>query len=147
MLGRFQNLGPLRLTDSMRLLFLAYLAASVHAAEKLHPPRQALDSSTNPPLPLTTTFTPPANCFADVSLFSGYGYPTSYSVGVGVGNQFESCTPCWLGLATTSTCFPSAYSSAAVYSPGTCPQGYWTACTSVTSVSAVTKTVATCCPR
>jgi hypothetical protein len=98
-------------------------------------------------LPLTTVFIPPADCFTDVSLLSGYGYPTSYSVGLGPGNEFSDCTPCWLGLASTSTCFPSGWSQSAVFSPGVCPDGYYAACSSINSIGTLSETVATCCPR
>lgn len=103
---------------------------------------------TSPNFPLTTTFTPPPNCFTDVSLFSGYGYPTAYSVGLGVGNEFSACSNCWqwLGLASASTCFPPSYSFSAIFSPGVCPSGYYIACGSTNVLETVTETVATCCP-
>jgi hypothetical protein len=111
----------------------------------------AADQITSATLPLTTIFTPPPNCFTDVSLFTGYNYPTAsnspYSVGLGAGNEFSDCSPCWLGLATTSTCFPSSYSISATYSPGVCPEGYEIACSSVDSNGQALETVATCCPR
>jgi len=114
-------------------------------------PATAADQITSATLPLTTIFTPPRNCFTDVSLFTGYNYPTAsnspYSVGLGAGNEFSNCSPCWLGLATTSTCFPSSYSISATYSPGVCPKGYEIACSSVDSNGQVLETVATCCPR
>jgi hypothetical protein len=111
----------------------------------------AADQITSATLPLTTIFTPPPNCFTDVSLFTGYNYPTAsnspYSFGLGAGNEFSNCSPCWLGLATTSTCFPSSYSISATYSPGVCPEGYEIACSSVDSNGQAFETVATCCPR
>ncbi|KAH8896102.1 hypothetical protein GQ53DRAFT_9200 [Thozetella sp. PMI_491] len=78
---------------------------------------------------------------------SDYGYPTSFTIGLGPGNQFSNCNPCWLGLVSTSTCFPSGYSFSAVFSPGVCPQGYYTACSSVNTIGKIPETVATCCPR
>lgn len=128
--------------SSLVLCLLAVLSCA-----KEQEPRQAAESPTTPYLPLTTTFTPPSNCFTDVSLLSGIGYPISYSVGFGAGNEVSDCSPCWLGLATTSTCFPSGYSSSAIYSPGSCPSNYYVACSSINSIGTVTETVATCCPR
>lgn len=116
-----------------------------------HTTQQELDQAngtpTTPYLALTTVFTPPSNCFTDVSLLSGYGYPTSYSVGLGPGNEFSDCSPCWLGLASTSTCFPSGWSLSATFSPGICPSGYSIACSSINSIGTLAETVATCCPR
>ncbi|RAL62552.1 hypothetical protein DID88_004402 [Monilinia fructigena] len=50
--------------------------------------------------------------------------------------------------AASSTCMPSGFKRATAYyySPGICPTGYNAACSSFSTGSSVTKTVATCCP-
>jgi hypothetical protein len=97
-------------------------------------------------LPLTTVFTPPPSCFTAISQYSPYGYPNSYSVNLAPGD--EGCTACWLGLPTSTNCFPSAWDVSAVYSASVCPQGYHLACSSINRINTTaSETVGTCCPR
>lgn len=99
-------------------------------------------------LPLTTTFTPPAYCFTDVSLISGSGYPGSYTGVLGIANSISvACNPCWLALPSVASCFPPGWNVLATFSPGVCPSGYYIARSSVNSIGTVSETVATCCPR
>ncbi|KAI2632687.1 hypothetical protein GGS26DRAFT_87486 [Hypomontagnella submonticulosa] len=83
--------------------------------------------------PLTTTFTPPANCVASSALYWVKTSSTFY----------------WLhGQPAQSSCFPDNYSPSQdqYYSPGICPHGYTRACESVSSTGGVVTTRATCCP-
>lgn len=75
---------------------------------------------------LTTTFTPPASCLSDLSGTSWNG------------------TVYYLGPASTGSCFPENYEPprSNYYSPGVCPYGYRSACSSVSGAD----TVVTCCP-
>ncbi|KAK0900572.1 hypothetical protein LTR02_009116 [Friedmanniomyces endolithicus] len=74
---------------------------------------------------MTATFTPPPDCLSDVYLYGG--------------DQL-------LG-AQTPSCFPPDWSSLTTvfYSPGVCPSGYWTACSSVVTAETIIETHATCC--
>jgi hypothetical protein len=99
-------------------------------------------------LPLTTVFTPPAECFTDIAWYSPYGYGETSSYNVGIGPlSGPGCSPCWMGLPSSSSCFPPGWDVSAIYSPGKCPMGYTVACSSVNSIGTLTETVATCCPR
>ncbi|KAH8658095.1 hypothetical protein BX600DRAFT_63225 [Xylariales sp. PMI_506] len=82
--------------------------------------------------PLTTTFTPPASCTND---FTNY-----YQMWTGDLGVFDIAGP-----YTTESCFPSGYNPARseYYSPGICPAGYKTACSSVDTNGV---TAVTCCP-
>ncbi|OTB04057.1 hypothetical protein M426DRAFT_321155 [Hypoxylon sp. CI-4A] len=83
--------------------------------------------------PLTTTFSPPADCVASSALYWVNTASTFY----------------WLhGQPGQSSCFPDNYSpyQNQYYSPGICPSGYTRACEEeATSTGAATK--ATCCPQ
>lgn len=87
--------------------------------------------------PLTTTFTAPASCTTATGLYQIWASNTFH---------FEQGP-----LASMADCFPSGYDAAATsqyYSPGICPSGYTTACSSTDVLSAaVTETAYTCCPR
>jgi hypothetical protein len=85
---------------------------------------------------LTSTFTPPSSCissFVNVYLMNPPILGTEYHAG---------------GPVSTDRCFPSNYGDARTdyYSPGICPAGYMSACTSLNAAGAVTETVVTCCP-
>jgi hypothetical protein len=82
---------------------------------------------------LTTVFTPPSSCLASSALWWIY---TGYNV-----YQLQ-------GPPDLQNCFPPSYvpNSTAYYSPGVCPSGYTTACTSFNTVGTVTDTLYTCCP-
>ncbi|KAI0384634.1 hypothetical protein F5Y04DRAFT_277364 [Hypomontagnella monticulosa] len=84
--------------------------------------------------PLTTTFTPPADCVASSALYWVRTSSTFY----------------WLhGQPAQSSCFPDNYSpyQDQYYSPGICPAGYTRACESVSTSGGVATTRATCCPQ
>ena len=83
---------------------------------------------------LTTTFTPPSSCLAAISTI---GWSSE-----GDGGFF------FAGPYTTSGCMPPnfQFASTAYYSPGICPDGYTTACSSLNIIGAVSETVVTCCP-
>ncbi|KAI1374846.1 hypothetical protein F4677DRAFT_158382 [Hypoxylon crocopeplum] len=85
--------------------------------------------------PLTTSFTPPADCTASSALYWVNTVSTFY----------------WLhGPPLQSSCFPDSYSpyQNQYYSPGICPAGYTRACESVSTSGAVhAATRATCCPQ
>ncbi|KAJ4397303.1 hypothetical protein N0V93_001527 [Gnomoniopsis smithogilvyi] len=86
--------------------------------------------------PLTTTFTAPASCTTATGLYQIWDSNTYH---------FEQGP-----LASMTDCFPSGYDASAsqYYSPGICPSGYTTACSSTDVLSAtVTETAYTCCPR
>ncbi|KAJ4421870.1 hypothetical protein N0V82_003470 [Gnomoniopsis sp. IMI 355080] len=86
--------------------------------------------------PLTTTFTAPASCTTATGLYQVWASNTYH---------FEQGP-----LASMTDCFPSGYdaSISQYYSPGICPSGYTTACSSTDILSAtVTETAYTCCPR
>ncbi|KAN0104895.1 hypothetical protein V8E51_010640 [Hyaloscypha variabilis] len=85
---------------------------------------------------LTTTFTPPTSCLTSFST-------TEWStVATGVGFFFAG------PFLTTSGCMPPnfQFTSTAYYSPGVCPDGYTSACTSLSSIGTVSETIVTCCP-
>ncbi|KAI0852114.1 hypothetical protein F5Y00DRAFT_207366 [Daldinia vernicosa] len=85
--------------------------------------------------PLTTTFTPPADCVASSALYWVNTASTFY----------------WLhGRPGQSSCFPDDYSpyQNQYYSPGVCPSGYTRACESIsTQDDTIVATRATCCPQ
>ena len=97
------------------------------------------------PPALTTTFTPSPSCTIDI-----YDVADT-SAGCVAGTVPVACHYYQLGVTTpNSNCFPPGWSpsSTAFFSPGlVCPQGYTTACSSVTTVDGGAKeTRATCCP-
>ncbi|KAI1481238.1 hypothetical protein F4774DRAFT_407957 [Daldinia eschscholtzii] len=85
--------------------------------------------------PLTTSFTPPADCVASSALYWVNTASTFY----------------WLhGRPGQSSCFPDDYSpyQNQYYSPGICPSGYTRACESRSiEGDTVVATRATCCPQ
>ncbi|KAH8647670.1 hypothetical protein BX600DRAFT_475705 [Xylariales sp. PMI_506] len=93
--------------------------------------------------PLTTTFTPPSTCNINV-------YNTVSTAEVcGPSSNVHACQYYQLGdQASTSVCLPSGWDplSVAYFSPGICPDGYTTACSSTVSTSGTVETHATCCP-
>ncbi|KAH7137800.1 hypothetical protein EDB81DRAFT_901486 [Dactylonectria macrodidyma] len=82
---------------------------------------------------LTTTFTPAASCVSSLTDIYADEYGAMYG-----------------GPLTTDGCFPAHYAYALTnyYSPGICPDGYTTACSSTTPVGegSAVETVVTCCP-
>ncbi|KAK1754369.1 hypothetical protein QBC47DRAFT_216898 [Echria macrotheca] len=83
--------------------------------------------------PLTTTFVAPTTC------------PTSFS-----NTYVDERTVLAIGpLRKHTECFPKNFVAVRdfYYSPGVCPAGYETACSSFNSAGTVTETVVTCCPR
>lgn len=82
----------------------------------------------NTPIPLTTTFTPPADCLASLTSSSGT-----------------------LQLGANSTCLPAGADNAefdVTFSPAwICPSGWIVASLSSISISTLTETVAACCPQ
>ncbi|KAJ6095651.1 hypothetical protein N7486_006397 [Penicillium sp. IBT 16267x] len=99
---------------------------------------------TSAPSPLTTTFTPPADCFTDayhIQWWEGTDYYTPVSA---------TYTWWWvsLGARDWNTCFPSGFSTATTsyFSPGLCPSGYTAAGVSELSLDSNIETRATCCP-
>jgi hypothetical protein len=81
--------------------------------------------SSFPFVPLTTTFTPPAEC-------AGLYLTRDYLTVIGGAN----------------TCFPPGFTTAekSFFSPGlVCPSGYWSACHDTTGVSSIS--TVTCCPQ
>jgi hypothetical protein len=99
-----------------------------------------------PPIPLTTTFTPPSNCLGqyDLDLYTSSSTPLRPVI--------HAPFPLY-----TKSCFPSSYVElvwdgyAYFYSPGVCPSGYTSACTpyllSIPVAIASGETAAQCCPR
>ena len=84
--------------------------------------------------PLLSKFAPAASCASYTGMTVFY---------VGTTNFF------WAeGPMSTQGCYPSSYSPgpADYYSPGLCPSGYTSACTSLNSIGTVTETIHTCCP-
>ncbi|KAI0133417.1 hypothetical protein F4776DRAFT_135439 [Hypoxylon sp. NC0597] len=85
--------------------------------------------------PLTTSFTPPADCTASSALYWVNTASTFY----------------WLhGRPGQSSCFPDNYSpyQNQYYSPGICPAGYTRACESASwGGDNIATTRATCCPE
>ncbi|KAJ5914858.1 hypothetical protein N7504_003741 [Penicillium tannophilum] len=99
---------------------------------------------TSAPIALTTTFTPPADCFTDsyhIQWWDGVNYYTPVSA---------TYTWWWvsLGARDWSTCFPSDFASATTsyFSPGLCPSGYTAAGLTELSLDSNIETRATCCP-
>ncbi|KAH6887097.1 hypothetical protein B0T10DRAFT_563318 [Thelonectria olida] len=86
---------------------------------------------------LTTTFTPAESCLS--SLSNTYAEPGDMGAMYG-------------GPLSTDGCFPDRYAYARTnyYSPGICPDGYTTACSSTIAAKGeggAVETVVTCCPR
>ncbi|KAI1084656.1 hypothetical protein F5B20DRAFT_575976 [Whalleya microplaca] len=84
--------------------------------------------------PLTTSFTPPADCLASTALYWVNTASTFY----------------WLhGKPYQSSCFPANYSpyQSQYYRPGVCPGGYTQACGSLTGSGASIMSRAVCCPE
>jgi len=84
---------------------------------------------------LTTIFTPASSCLYEMAQFDGSSFGTLL-----------------LGPDPTPTeCYPKGWQpvSTFYFSPGICPSGFTTACTTslISSSGQVTETVATCCPR
>ncbi|PYI09654.1 hypothetical protein BO78DRAFT_415582 [Aspergillus sclerotiicarbonarius CBS 121057] len=88
-----------------------------------------MTTSTTSPLPLTTTFTPPASCLSDIWAVNSTGL-------------------IWMNLGPTDTaeCLPSGWGPSTYFSPGLCPSGYIIAKTIEYIGSNTTETAATCCP-
>ncbi|PVI00575.1 hypothetical protein DM02DRAFT_655320 [Periconia macrospinosa] len=83
-------------------------------------------------LPLTTTFTPPADCWETPKRSGG---PTQWFI---AGGGF------------TTSCFPLAFpfsETSIVYSPGICPAGWTSACPETATIGSSTLEVAYCCPQ
>ncbi|KAJ6019256.1 hypothetical protein N7522_001323 [Penicillium canescens] len=98
------------------------------------------------PLPLTTSFSPPAACTTDtwyIEYLSGTNY---YDTAIDASDSGW-----WLSQGPTdwSSCFPSGYATNtnSYFSPGVCPSGYWVADQSVESINDNVETRATCCPK
>ncbi|KAH8669134.1 hypothetical protein BX600DRAFT_435636 [Xylariales sp. PMI_506] len=92
---------------------------------------------------LTTTFTPPTTC--NVNVYDILATDEDCVAGTSV----VACAYFQLGdQASTSACLPSAWepSTLAYFSPGVCPDGYQTACSSVVTSDGTAETQATCCP-
>jgi len=86
--------------------------------------------------PLTTTLRAPSSCTTPA--------PQLYQV-----RSRDSSSYVQGPLFTAgSDCFPKGYDPAPAnyYSPGWCPAGYTTACSSLASVSTATETAVICCP-
>ncbi|KAI0827818.1 hypothetical protein F5Y06DRAFT_302425 [Hypoxylon sp. FL0890] len=87
--------------------------------------------------PLTTTFTPPADCLSQGVGIARYSTAESYNYYLTAGPSHSTCFP--------SSSFPvlSSY-----YSPGICPYGYSAACSyrNTYSFGSTTETTVTCCP-
>jgi LPXTG-motif cell wall-anchored protein len=79
---------------------------------------------------LTTTFTPPSPCL------STYYFDAIGASVLGPESGYASC-------------FPSGWAqgSSNYFSPGVCPSGYVTACSSFNTLASGLETVITCCPR
>ena len=94
------------------------------------------------PPELTTIFTPPAGCLDPNNIIDVWTTVCNYGP--------ASCEYQLLGQPPDSpkTCMPPSYNPSGnnYYSPGLCPSGYVTACSSVNSIGSLTETVATCCP-
>ncbi|KAJ5284795.1 hypothetical protein N7524_000101 [Penicillium chrysogenum] len=98
------------------------------------------------PLPLTTSFSPPAACTTNtwyIEYLSGTNY---YDTVIKASDSGW-----WLSQGPTdwSSCFPSGYATNtnSYFSPGVCPSGYWIADQSVDSINDNVETRATCCPE
>jgi hypothetical protein len=81
---------------------------------------------------LTTTYHPPASC----------------TVSLGHTYVLDDPQPTIVGPVSTDGCFPDNYGDSRdnYYSPGICPAGYTSACSSFNSGGGTTETVVTCCP-
>ncbi|KAF2205172.1 hypothetical protein GQ43DRAFT_59655 [Delitschia confertaspora ATCC 74209] len=85
-------------------------------------------------LPLTTTFTPPADCFKQTWHFWGNS-----------GHWWRA------GDGVPTACFPYSYrfkpEATVIYSPGICPVGFSSACNTVRTSGTQTDTIVSCCER
>src|ERR1700722_4238216 len=89
---------------------------------------------------LTTTFTPPSPCL------STYYFDAIGATVLGP----DVLGPDVLGPESGyASCFPSGWAqgSSNYFSPGICPSGYVTACSSFNTLPSGLETVITCCPR
>jgi hypothetical protein len=92
------------------------------------------------------TFTPASSCLGSSNIWE------IVLTSICDPNDFISPCPAYLlqGPKTTSDCLPPSYvpwrESSLVYQ-GSCPQGYWTACTSQSTAYTYTMTFGICCPR
>jgi hypothetical protein len=86
--------------------------------------------------PLTTTFRAPSSCTTTT--------PQLYQVWSESDSRYVEGPLYTAG----SDCFPSGYDPAPAnyYSPGWCPSGYTTACSSLASAGTETETAVVCCP-
>lgn len=86
--------------------------------------------------PLTSTFRAPSSCATSATQL--------YQVRSGTASSYVQ-GPLY---TSGSDCFPSGYdpSPTNYYSPGWCPYGYTTACSSLASVTSQTETAVICCP-
>lgn len=100
-------------------------------------------SPTTPPIPLTTTFTPPPDCTTDT-------YQIEWSANSNYYTLPPTATGVWgwmsLGATDWATCFPSGYTTNSYFSPGLCPTGYSAGGLSYVSLDGKTETRGTCCP-
>lgn len=106
-----------------------------------------MSATTDGPIPLTTTFTPPAACFTNTWLIE-YVSGTDYYDKIVTGTD----TSWWLSLGPreTGSCYPSGYQASSTdsyYSPGICPSGYWVAKDHTVTSDGEAETQATCCPE
>ncbi|KAF7941777.1 uncharacterized protein EAE97_006614 [Botrytis byssoidea] len=83
--------------------------------------------------PLTTTYTPTGSDCNQI--FWSQNLKNSWLAHGAIGSG-------------STTCMPSGFNreTAYYYSPGVCPTGYSAACSSYSTDSSATKTIATCCP-
>ncbi|CAI7613064.1 unnamed protein product [Penicillium manginii] len=105
-----------------------------------------MSATTDSPIPLTTTFTPPAACFTNTWLIE-YVSGTDYYDKIVTGTD----TSWWMSLGprNTGSCYPSGYQASSIdfyYSPGICPSGYWVAKDRTVTSDGEEETRATCCP-
>ncbi|KAL1842596.1 hypothetical protein VTJ49DRAFT_4776 [Mycothermus thermophilus] len=100
-------------------------------------PADAQDGSTMTVAgPLTTTFGAPSSCSSDAAQI--------YQVWSGSASSYVA-GPFY---TRDSDCFPSGYDPEPTkyFSPGWCPQGYTTACSSLATAGRETETAVICCP-
>ena len=102
---------------------------------------QPVQNTNSPIFPLTTIFTPSPRCFSDLALFTFFG-SSSYAIA-----NVTDFVNCCFGLQSATTCLPIRWTFADYFSPGICPHGYTTACSSTNVVGTVSETIATCCPK
>ncbi|KAI0130664.1 hypothetical protein F4814DRAFT_138763 [Daldinia grandis] len=89
--------------------------------------------------PLTTTFTPASECH---SIISGIVYTQTLQDGNTTTHKYHS-----LGPSPTSECYPPGFEPASgFYSPGICPFGWWSACSTLDAIATLTEARVTCCP-